>query len=88
MVEIGFTQGPQKLDGSRKTNYPGTIDRGFTVFVYYFYLQICTLYINDNTCLISDYLKFPCIMSADEVQSTISAGKYQMGCHCFFFSMK
>jgi hypothetical protein len=32
LVEIGFAQGPQKLnDGSGKTNYPGTIDRGFTV---------------------------------------------------------
>jgi hypothetical protein len=30
---IGFDQGPQKLnDGSGKTNYPGTIDRGFTVY--------------------------------------------------------
>jgi hypothetical protein len=33
MVEIKFAQGPQKLnDGSRKTNYLGTIDRGFTVY--------------------------------------------------------
>jgi hypothetical protein len=32
IVEIGFAQGPKKLnDRSRKTNYPGTIDRGFTV---------------------------------------------------------
>jgi hypothetical protein len=33
IVEIGFAQGPKKLnDGSGKTNYPGTIDRGFTVY--------------------------------------------------------
>jgi hypothetical protein len=32
--EIGFTQRPKKLnDGSGKTNYPGTIDIGFTVFI-------------------------------------------------------
>jgi hypothetical protein len=32
IVEIGFAQGPLKLnDGSGKTNYPGTIDRRFTV---------------------------------------------------------
>jgi hypothetical protein len=32
IVEIGFAQGPYKLnDGSGKTNYPGTIDRSFTV---------------------------------------------------------
>jgi hypothetical protein len=31
IVEIGFAQGQWKLDGSRKMNYPGTIDRGFTV---------------------------------------------------------
>jgi hypothetical protein len=32
IVEKGFAQGPEKLnDGSGKTNYPGTIDRGFTV---------------------------------------------------------
>jgi hypothetical protein len=32
IVEIGFAQGPWKLnDGSGKTNYSGTIDRGFTV---------------------------------------------------------
>jgi hypothetical protein len=31
-VEIGFIQGPYKLNGgSGKKNYPGTIDRGFTV---------------------------------------------------------
>jgi hypothetical protein len=30
---IGLAQGPQKFnDGSRKTNYPGMIDRGFPVF--------------------------------------------------------
>jgi hypothetical protein len=35
IVEIGFAQGPQKLnDASGKTNYPGTIDRGFTVLLY------------------------------------------------------
>jgi hypothetical protein len=29
IAEIGFAQGPQKLnDGSGKTNYPGMIDRG------------------------------------------------------------
>jgi hypothetical protein len=33
IAEIGFAQGPQKLnDGSGKTNYPGTMDRGFTVY--------------------------------------------------------
>jgi hypothetical protein len=33
IVEIGFAQGPWKLnDGSGKTNYMGTIDRGFTVY--------------------------------------------------------
>jgi hypothetical protein len=32
VVEIGFTQGPYKLnDRFGKTNYPGTIDFGFTV---------------------------------------------------------
>jgi hypothetical protein len=32
IVEIGFSQGPQKLnDRSGKMNYPGTIDGGFTV---------------------------------------------------------
>jgi hypothetical protein len=34
IVEIGFAQGPQKLnDRSGKTNYLGTIDRGFTVYI-------------------------------------------------------
>jgi hypothetical protein len=33
IVEIGFARGPQKLnDGSGKMNYPGSIDRGFTVY--------------------------------------------------------
>jgi hypothetical protein len=33
IVEIGFAQGPYKLDGSGKTNYPGMIDRVFIVCV-------------------------------------------------------
>jgi hypothetical protein len=33
IVEIGFAQEPQELNnGSGKTNYPGTIHRGFTVY--------------------------------------------------------
>jgi hypothetical protein len=34
IVEIGFAQGPYKLnDGSGKMNYPGMINRGFTVLI-------------------------------------------------------
>jgi hypothetical protein len=64
IVEIGFAQGPKKLnDGSGKTNYVGMIDRGFTVCVngsksllqcYLFYLDTMHLIcyaINDITTL-------------------------------------
>jgi hypothetical protein len=43
IVEIGFAQGPQKLnDGSGKTNYPGRIDKGFTVFDKLFHPESCS----------------------------------------------
>jgi hypothetical protein len=35
LYEIEFVEGPRKLnDGSRKTIHPGTIDRGFAVFLH------------------------------------------------------
>jgi hypothetical protein len=54
IVETGFAQGPQKLnDGSGKMNYPGTIDRGFTVLEYYQHFTCLMLFVKYFTSIMN-----------------------------------
>jgi hypothetical protein len=52
LCKIGFAQEPQKLnDGSGKTSYRGTIDRGFTVFEIILHLQTRISFTPQNNVL-------------------------------------